>query len=126
MKVLGLNGVPEAGLEFSVVEDEKAARELAEQRAHGSQRSGPGSAAPKSLWKIFSTTLASTSAKILKIVVKADTQGSVEAIVEALKKIESDKVSLEIIHSAVGTITESDVVARFRFQRHYSRFSYAH
>ena len=46
---------------------------------------------------------------MLKLVVKADTQGSVEAIVEALKKIESDKVSLEIIHSAVGTITESDV-----------------
>ena len=42
--------------------------------------------------------------------VKADTQGSVEAIVEALKKIESEKVSLEIIHSAVGTITESDVL----------------
>lgn len=47
--------------------------------------------------------------KTLKVVVKADAQGSVEAIVEALKKIESDKVSLEIIHSAVGTITESDV-----------------
>ena len=53
--------------------------------------------------------LESTGSKVLKLVVKADTQGSVEAIVEALKKIESDKVSLEIIHSAVGTITESDV-----------------
>src|SRR5512146_2635926 len=54
-------------------------------------------------------TLDSAEAKVLKLVVKADTQGSVEAIVEALKKIESDKVSLEIIHSAVGTITDSDV-----------------
>ena len=54
--------------------------------------------------------LASTTSKVLKIVVKADTQGSVEAIVEALNKIESDKVSLEVIHSAVGTITESDVL----------------
>jgi len=53
--------------------------------------------------------LDANSSKVLKVVVKADTQGSVEAIVEALKKIESDKVSLEIIHSAVGTITESDV-----------------
>ena len=53
--------------------------------------------------------LASNSSKVLKLVVKADTQGSVEAIVDALKKIESDKVSLEVIHSAVGTITESDV-----------------
>ena len=55
------------------------------------------------------SALASESAKTLKVVVKADTQGSVEAIVEALKKIESDKVGLEIIHSAVGTINESDV-----------------
>ncbi|HZQ46614.1 MAG TPA: translation initiation factor IF-2, partial [Verrucomicrobiae bacterium] len=54
-------------------------------------------------------TMTSNAAKTLKIVVKADTQGSVEAIVEALKKIESNKVSLEVIHSAVGTITESDV-----------------
>ncbi len=55
-------------------------------------------------------TMSSTNAKVLKVVVKADTQGSVEAIVEALKKIETDKVLLEVIHSAVGTITESDVL----------------
>src|SRR5204863_3294007 len=54
-------------------------------------------------------TLDETNAKVLKLVVKADTQGSVEAIGDALKQIESDKVGLEIIHSAVGTITESDV-----------------
>jgi translation initiation factor IF-2 len=53
--------------------------------------------------------LDATAGKVLKVVVKADTQGSVEAIVEAIEKIESEKVSLEIIHSAVGTITESDV-----------------
>ena len=53
--------------------------------------------------------LASNNTKVLKVVVKADAQGSVEAIVEALKKIESDKVSLDVIHSAVGTITDSDV-----------------
>jgi translation initiation factor IF-2 len=55
-------------------------------------------------------TLDATQAKMLKVVVKADTQGSVEAIVEALKKIEAAEVSLEVIHSAVGTITESDVL----------------
>jgi translation initiation factor IF-2 len=54
--------------------------------------------------------LDSESAKIFKVVVKADTQGSVEAIVEALKKIESTKVSLEVIHSGVGAVTESDVL----------------
>ena len=110
VKVLGLNGIPDAGLEFSVVEDEKAARELAEQRAMEAKTQGLEQQRPKgmTLEGLFAQ-LESTGSKVLKLVVKADTQGSVEAIVEALKKIESDKVSLEIIHSAVGTITESDV-----------------
>jgi translation initiation factor IF-2 len=108
VKVLGLNGVPEAGLEFSVVEDEKSARELGEQRAMEAKALGQETRAKVTLENLFDK-LASSSSKLLKIVVKADTQGSVEAIVDALKKIESDKVSLEVIHSAVGTITESDV-----------------
>ncbi len=109
VKVLGLNGVPEAGLEFSVVEDEKAARELAEQRGHEAKTLGQEPARAKMTLENLFDQLASTSSKALKVVVKADTQGSVEAIVEAIKKIDSDKVTLEIIHSAVGTITESDV-----------------
>jgi len=108
VKVLGLNGVPEAGLEFSVVEDEKAARELAGQREQEAKALGQEARAKITLENLFAQ-LESTTNKVLKLVVKADTQGSVEAIVEALKKIESEKVSLEIIHSAVGTITESDV-----------------
>jgi translation initiation factor IF-2 len=108
VKVLGLNGVPEAGLEFSVVEDEKAARDLGEQRAFAAKALGQEARAKVTLETLFDK-LASSTFKLLKVVVKADTQGSVEAIVEALKKIESDKVSLEVIHSAVGTITESDV-----------------
>ena len=108
VKVLGLNGVPEAGLEFSVVEDEKAAREVAGQRAQEAKALGQEARAKVTLENLFAQ-LESTANKVLKLVVKADTQGSVEAIVEALKKIESEKVSLEIIHSAVGTITESDV-----------------
>jgi translation initiation factor IF-2 len=109
VKVLGLNGVPEAGLEFSVVEDEKAARDLAEQRAQEAKALGQESTRTKVTLENLFDQLASTSSKVLKVVVKADTQGSVEAIVDALKKIESEKVSLEVIHSAVGTITESDV-----------------
>jgi translation initiation factor IF-2 len=109
VKVLGLNGVPEAGLEFSVVEDEKAARDLAEQRAEEAKALGQESTRAKVTLENLFDQLASTTFKVLKIVVKADTQGSVEAIVDALKKIESDKVSMEVIHSAVGTITESDV-----------------
>jgi translation initiation factor IF-2 len=110
VRVLGLNGVPEAGLEFSVVEDEKAARALAEERALDAKAQGQESArANKVTLENLFAQLASNSSKALKVVVKADAQGSVEAIVEALEKIESEKVSLEIIHSAVGTITESDV-----------------
>jgi translation initiation factor IF-2 len=108
VKLLGLNGVPEAGLEFSVVEDEKEARGLAETRAMEARALGQEARAKVTLENLFATMSSSTS-KVLKVVVKADTQGSVEAIVEALNKIESDKVSLEVIHSAVGTITESDV-----------------
>jgi translation initiation factor IF-2 len=109
VKVLGLNGVPEAGLEFTVVEDEKAARELAEQRGLEAKALGLEANRSKVTLENLFDQLASTNSKVLKVVVKADTQGSVEAIVEALKKIESDKVALEVIHSAVGTITESDV-----------------
>ena len=109
VKVLGLNGVPEAGLEFSVLEDEKAARALGEQREQKARADSTESRAKVTLETLFAT-LDATQGKTLKVVVKGDMQGSVEAIVEALKKIDATKVSLEIIHSAVGTITESDVL----------------
>ncbi len=108
VKMLGLNGVPEAGLEFSVVEDEKAARDLAAQRQMEAKALALEAKSKVTLETLFAT-LDAQQGKGLKVVVKADTQGSVEAIVDALKKIESDKVTLEVIHSAVGTITESDV-----------------
>src|SRR5437667_4856009 len=109
VKVLGLNGVPEAGLEFSVVENEKDARALAEEPVE-KLRSEDKDRRPKVTLENLFDTLAAESSKVLKVVVKADTQGSIEAIVEALKKIETDKVTLDIIHSAVGSITESDVL----------------
>ena len=107
VKVLGLNGVPDAGLEFSVVEDERAARELAEQRELEARAQGQEDK-KVTLENLFASLEAAQS-KVLKVVVKADAQGSVEAIVEALQKIESEKVTLEIIHSDVGTITENDI-----------------
>jgi translation initiation factor IF-2 len=93
VKLLGLNGVPEAGLEFSVVENEKEAREEAEKRAMEARALGQEARTKVTLENLFAT-MTSNAGKVLKIVVKADTQGSVEAIVEALKKIDSDKVSL--------------------------------
>jgi translation initiation factor IF-2 len=114
VRILGLNGVPEAGLEFSVLEDEKAARDLAEQRAQEARTVSTEARAKVTLETLFAT-LDATQAKVLKVVVKADTQGSVEAIVEAFKKIDAgNRFALEVIHSAVGTITESDVAAGFR------------
>ncbi len=108
VSVLGLNGVPEAGWEFSSVDDEKAARALAEDRAQEAKSQDLESRSKVTLENLFASLEAAQS-KALKVVIKADTQGSVEAIVEALKKIESDKVSLEVLHSDVGTITENDV-----------------
>ena len=109
VKLLGLNGVPEAGLEFNVVENEKIARVLAEERAEA-ERNQEKERRPKVTLENLFDTLASETAKVLKVVVKADTQGSVEAIVEAIQKLDSTKVSLEVIHSAVGTVSESDAV----------------
>jgi translation initiation factor IF-2 len=109
VRVLGLNGVPEAGLEFNAVESERVARQLAEQaelqaKAAGRERG------PRVTLENLLKVIEQQSAKALKVVVKADTQGSVEAIVEALRKLDNNKVSLEIVHSAVGTRSESDVV----------------
>ena len=109
VKVLGLNGVPEAGLEFSVFANERDARTVAEERAN-QNRVPEKERRPRMTIENFFSAIESESAKVFKVVVKADTQGSVEAIVEALKKIESSKVSLEVIHSGVGAVTESDVV----------------
>ena len=107
VRVLGLNGVPDAGREFIVVEDEKAARDKAEERFLKDRADGHESK-KVTLENLFAT-LAANQSKALKVVVKADTQGSVEAIVEALNKIEAAKVSLEIMHSDVGAISENDV-----------------
>src|SRR5258705_7931043 len=82
---------------------------LAEQRGQEAREQTKEARAKVTLENLFDT-LATSTAKALKIVVKADTQGSVEAIVEALRKSETDKVPLEGIHSAVGSITESDVL----------------
>jgi len=111
VRVLGLGGVPEAGSEFSAVDNEKAARELAEQRAQDRKKADLDGFRPRrqTLEDIFGQ-ISDMGAKVLKAIVKADTQGSVEAICEALRKIESSKVSLEIIHSAVGAVTLHDVL----------------
>ena len=109
VRVLGLNGVPEAGLEFVIVDNERSARELADKRTTEFKADQLEARSRVTLENLFDT-LAAQQSKVLKIIVKADTQGSVEAIVSELGKIQSEKVALEVVHNAVGTITESDVL----------------
>ncbi|MFN0068695.1 MAG: translation initiation factor IF-2 [Limisphaerales bacterium] len=109
VKVLGLSGVPEAGLEFDVIANERAAREICEEREQAGRAEARAATQAKTVEELMRQIQAS-HAKILHVVVKGDTQGSVEAIVDALGKLDSTKVTLDIMHSAVGTISESDVV----------------
>lgn len=109
VKVLGLNGVPEPGLEFSVFANEKDARAVATGRAE-ELRIIEKERRPRVTLENLFATLDAESSRILKVVIKADTQGSVEAIVDSLRKIDSSKVALEVIHSGVGSVTESDIL----------------
>ncbi|MDP6795200.1 MAG: translation initiation factor IF-2 [Verrucomicrobiota bacterium] len=107
VKVLGLNGVPGAGAEFNILPSEKEARTLCEERETKEREEAVSNRRKMTLESLFSQTKSDEN-KILKLIVKADTQGSVEAIVDSINKIESDKVQVEVIHSGVGSISESD------------------
>ena len=112
VKLLGLNGVPPAGADFAVVENDKVARDVAEQRSferkaeeNTDETNRPDRVTLENLFKV----LDGEQKKVLHVVIKGDTQGSVEAIVEELKKIDSEKVSIDITFHGVGTITENDI-----------------
>jgi len=107
VKALGLNGVPEAGAEFNIVPNDKEARNICEERITKERDESVARKRKMTLESLFSRTQADSD-KTLKLIIKADTQGSVEAIVDSIKKIESDKVQSEIVHSGVGSISESD------------------
>ena len=107
VEVLGLSGVPSAGDPLSVVENEARAREVAAYRA-GLIQSKRTTSAPASLESMFSA-LKEKQAIEYPLVVKADTQGSVEAIVNSLNKISTADIRARILHYGVGGITESDV-----------------
>jgi translation initiation factor IF-2 len=107
VEVLGLSGVPGAGDPLSVVENEARAREVAAYRA-GVILNKRTTTAPANLETMFSA-LREKQAQQFPVVVKADTQGSVEAIVGSLNKISTDLIQVRVLHSGVGGITESDV-----------------
>ncbi|ATW04512.1 translation initiation factor IF-2 [Sphingorhabdus sp. YGSMI21] len=106
VEVLGISGVPSAGDKLTVVENEARAREVAAYRAE-QEKLKRTTQAPTSLENMFSA--AANSAVEFPLLVKADVQGSTEAIVQALNKISNDDIKVRILHSGVGAITESDV-----------------
>jgi len=106
VEVLGLSAVPSAGDPFTVVENDARAREVAAYRQSVLDRKRT-TAAPVSLENMFAAH--TTTIKEVPMVIKADVQGSVEAIVHALNRLSTDEVRVRILHSGVGAITESDV-----------------
>ncbi|MDD6772084.1 MAG: translation initiation factor IF-2 [Inconstantimicrobium porci] len=108
VEILGLSEVPEAGDRFHVVKDEKTARQMAEARKQKVREDNLNSSHRVSL-EDFYNQIREGTVKELTIIVKADVQGSVEAIKSSLEKLSTDDVKVRVIHGAVGAITETDV-----------------
>ncbi|MGN1081133.1 MAG: translation initiation factor IF-2 [Acutalibacteraceae bacterium] len=109
VEITGLTEVPEAGDEFNAVNDEKLARELVEQRKTKAKEEKFNSQTKVTLDNLFEQ-MQSGDMKELKIVVKADVQGSAEAVKQSLEKLTNEEVRVKVIHSGVGAVTESDVM----------------
>ncbi len=109
VEVLGLNGTPEAGDVLNVVEDENKAREIAEYRQQVAKDKKAAVGAATTLDQLLAQKKADENVTELPILVKADVQGSAEAIVQAMDKVGNDEVRVRVLHSGVGAITESDV-----------------
>ena len=109
VEVLGLNGTPEAGDVLNVVPDEGRAREIAEYRAQLARDKRAAAGAATTLDQLLAQKKADENTAELPIVVKADVQGSAEAIVQAMEKVGNEEVRVRVLHSGVGAITESDV-----------------
>ena len=109
VEISGLSEVPSAGDTFNAVADERMARELAEERRIKQSANALGGTKKVSLEDLFSQIQAGEM-KTLNIIVKADVQGSAEAVKTSLEKISNDEVRVKVIHSAVGAINESDVM----------------
>ena len=109
VEIIGLSDVPAAGDQFEVVKDEKMARELVEKRKFEQKQETFRDRAKVSLDELFSQ-IQTGDVKTLNLIVKADVQGSVEAVRSSLLKLSNEEVQVKVIHSAVGAITESDVM----------------
>ena len=109
VEVLGLNGTPEAGDVLNVTETEAQAREIADYREKAAKDKRAAAGAATTLEQLMANAKADENVSELPILVKADVQGSAEAIVQAMEKIGNDEVRVRVLHSGVGAITETDV-----------------
>ncbi|MDT8390703.1 MAG: translation initiation factor IF-2 [Lentisphaeria bacterium] len=109
VKVLGLSGVPEAGESISCAANEKEAKAISEQRARESRTGELETRQSATLEDLF-RQITEESQATLKMILKTDVRGSLEAIIDSLDKIESEKIRLDIIHKSVGEITENDIL----------------
>jgi translation initiation factor IF-2 len=109
VEVLGLNGTPEAGDVLNVVSTEAQAREIAEYREKAAKDRRAAAGAGTTLDQLLAKAKADESVSELPVLIKADVQGSAEAIVQALEKVGNDEVRVRVLHFGVGAITESDV-----------------
>jgi translation initiation factor IF-2 len=109
VEVLGLNGTPEAGDVLNVVDTEAQAREIAEYREKAAKDKRAAAGAATTLEQLMAKAKDDVNVSEMPILVKADVQGSAEAIVQAMEKIGNDEVRVRVLHSGVGAITESDI-----------------
>ncbi|WP_127901435.1 translation initiation factor IF-2 [Solirhodobacter olei] len=109
VEVLGLNGTPQAGDVLNVVETEAQAREIADYRESAAKDKRAAAGAATTLEQLMAKAKADANVAELPILVKADVQGSAEAIVQAMEKIGNDEVRVRVLHFGVGAITDTDV-----------------
>ena len=109
VEVLGLTDVPQAGDEFNAVRSDKVAREIAERRSQKLREEVLAKNSSMTLDKLFSQ-IQEGEVKELNLIIKADVQGSVGAMISSLEKLNNDQVKVNVVHSGVGTINESDIM----------------
>ena len=108
VEIIGLSGVPNAGDEFVAVKDEKAAKQISLHRSQKQRSKDLAKSSRMNLDSLFEK-MQEGEVKDLNLIIKADVHGSIEALTESLVKLSNEEVKINIVHSATGTITESDV-----------------
>lgn len=110
VEILGLTGVPEAGDRFTALEDEASARQVAEHRRSKKRETELSKSNTRSTLEEFYQQAQAGEVKELRVIVKADVQGSAEAVSDSLNRLSNNEVKLNILHTSVGGISESDVL----------------